>query len=55
MNETRTGKYVYVKSHKKSNSFDSAQMSIVIVLISVVILISLWLPAFFANLPLQGV
>jgi uncharacterized membrane protein len=47
--------YVYKKANPKKYSRTHAlQASVIFLFIAVVALISIWLPAFIANLPLSG-
>ena len=54
MEEKKTGKYVYVKRFRKDFNFSARQMSLILIVFSIIALISLWLPAYFASLPLSG-
>ena len=54
MNERLTDRYVYVKRLKKEQHFRSLQFSIIVVFIAIVVLISIWLPFYIANLPFGG-
>jgi hypothetical protein len=54
MNLDRTRKYVYVRRMKRYAAAHPAQVTIILVFILLSTLISVLLPVYFANLPLQG-
>ncbi len=54
MEEKRTGKYVYIKRSRKGLNFRMHQKTLILIIFSIIALISLWLPAYFASLPLSG-
>ena len=54
MNLDPIRKYVYVRRMKRYAATHPAQMTIILVFILLSTLVSLLLPIYFANLPLQG-
>ena len=54
MNLDQIRNYVYVRRMKRYAATHPAQMTIILVFVLLSTLISVLLPAYFANLPLQG-
>jgi hypothetical protein len=54
MNLDQIQKYVYVRRMKRYAATHPAQMTVILVFILLSTLVSILLPIYFANLPLQG-
>lgn len=54
MKEQVPKKHVYVKRFRRESDPTLLQMAIIFTFIFIAILVSLWLPAYFAHLPLGG-